>query len=128
MPLSENEKKKIDEIENAVGKKKPVGKLKSDRKDSGFEKLDGGNHRMMGDMIPPLKRRPGLADLIRDAADDLLGRVSPPMMGIIIPLPRRGRWKPESDETDRSSGNHGAESPEKDKHDKSEGRSRKKSK
>ena len=118
MSLSEKEKKKIDEIENAVRKETPVENLKKDRKDREFEKQRKIVPPMMGYMIPPLRREPGVLRLFFDL---ILGRR--PMMGI-MPAPPRGKQTPrpsDEDEPPRHDGQH-EDGPESAKRKKKHGK------
>ena len=98
MSLSEKEKKKIDEIENAVEKETPVENLKKDRKDREFDKQSKIIPPMMGYMIPPLRRDPGMFRLFLDL---ILGRK--PMMGIMPAPPPHGKNTPRPPEEDEPS-------------------------
>jgi hypothetical protein len=119
MPLSEKEKKKIDEIETAVREKTPVEKLNADRKiDLEIAKAAGCESRLMGDMIPLSKRRPGLEDALRDAADGKSKKEVWTTMGFFWKRPKHHEEDKPSDETGLNRPD--PDSQKKDKHDKNE--------
>ena len=96
MSLSEKEKKRIREIENAVEEEKPVEDLDLERRKSKTGKLPGEKRpRMMGDMIPLEKRRPGLAEKLISSTQSLLG---PTLMGLFIPPFGPGKGTPKKDD------------------------------
>lgn len=94
MSLSKKEKERIDKIEDAVEKEKPVEDLSSERRKRKFEKQFGKAH-VMGETIPLEKRRPGLA---KKLISSTLPLFSPTLMGLFIPPLMPGKRKPKKDD------------------------------
>ena len=117
MALSKKEKERIDKIEDAVEKETPVEDLELERRMRKSGKLDEkGCPRMMGDMIPLEKRRPGLAEKIVSSTQPLWGSA---LMGVLISPFGLGKRKPKKD--DDSSEKKPKPRPEKKKSDGDDG-------